>query len=128
MKILNPTEKQVYSIKSLFLSEETNEIISIAEEDLDNLFRKSRDIYLYGVDGDNMEEAANKVMFDEDLLSCSQVVLRVVISGAYPIVMSEMNVINNLIGGFSDNCVIIWGFGRSEKQEANVRIVMLCGK
>ncbi len=116
-------------IKRLILHTGSPQIISIKEEDVDDLVENAEILQACVKHGDSVEDAVQELADEVDLFeNAKKAILVIRIGGSYEPNMAEITGINSVIAKFPDYCDVNWGLSKLSKEDYKVGVVCAVAK
>lgn len=121
---LNIKESNLASIRSLLTHTDSDQVISVSDEDIDNLLDKATTLSLHTTHGVNLKEALHKL--DTQVLDCENATKAIFVvrcSKSYQLLVSELADLSRYINKNLPQAYVHWGFAVRNESEANVSVV-----
>lgn len=126
---INLQESTPDPIKRLILLTDSPQIISIKEEDVEDLVENTEILQACVKHGDSVEDAVQKLAGEAVLFeNAKKAILVIRIGGSYEPNMAEITAINSVIAKFPDYCDVKWGLSKLSKEDYKVCVVCAVAK
>lgn len=126
---INPNESNPVPIKRMILYTDSPQLISIKEDDVEELIKDAEVLQACARYGKSVEDAIQRLSEEKELFeNAKKAILVIRIGGSYNPDMTEMFAINKVVANFPDSCNVKWGISKSSDPNYNVALVCAVAK
>ena len=121
---LNIQQSNLEPIRRLLTYTESNQVIAVRDEDVDNLLNSATTLSLHTSRGNNLQEALQRL--DTQVLDCKKATKAIFVvrcSRSYQLPVSELANLSQYINENIPDADVCWGFSVRDESEANVTVV-----
>ena len=121
---LNIQESNLEPIRRLLTYTDSEQVIAVSDEDVDNLLNSATTLSVYTSHGVNLEGALQKLNTQElDCEKATKAIFMVKCSQAYQMPVSELAALSQYVNDNLPKADIHWGFGIKHGSDDNITIV-----
>lgn len=121
---LNIQQSNLEPIRRLLTYTESDQVIAVSDEDVDNLLNSATTLSVHTSSGNNLQDALQRL--DTQVLNCkkaTKAIFVVLCSQSYQLPVSELTDFGQYINENIPNADVRWGFSVRDESEANVTVV-----
>lgn len=121
---LNIQQTNLEPIRRLLTYTDSEQVIAVSDEDVDNLLNSATTLSVYTSPGVNLEGALQKLNTQElDCEKATKAIFMVRCSQAYQMPVSELAALSQYVNDNLPKADIHWGFGIKYESDDNVTVV-----
>ncbi|MDE6772669.1 MAG: hypothetical protein K2J49_08710, partial [Muribaculaceae bacterium] len=121
---LNIQQTDMEPIRKLLTYTDSDQVIAVSDEDVDNLFDSATNLSLHTSGGDNLKDALQKLNTQE--LDCGKAIKAIFVVRclqSYQLSVSELADLSQYINDNLPQADVRWGFSVKNESEANVTVI-----
>ena len=121
---LNIQQTNLEPIRRLLTYTDSEQVIAVSDEDVDNLLDSATTLSLHTSRGVNLKDALQKL--DTQVLDCGMAIKALFVvrcSQSYQLPVSELSDLSQYINDNLPKADVRWGFSIMDESEANVTVV-----
>lgn len=121
---LNIQQSNLEPIRRLLTYTESDQVIAVSDEDVDNLLNSATTLSVHTSSGNNLQDALQRL--DTQVLDCKKATKAIFVvrcSQLYQLSVSELTDLGQYINENIPNADVRWGFSVRDESVANVTVV-----